>query len=112
MIVIWNSKLCDSFDQSNKLITHKTLRHNSNIAICSKHIIDQNNKQKIIDENDQTNERKIIAANIQNDQNIKQEIIDEKSIQNNWKTDQKTINKISYEKQDFIKGIKKQHQLI
>ncbi|KAG5324069.1 MOS1T transposase, partial [Pseudoatta argentina] len=106
LIVIWNSKLCDdSFDESNKLITHKTLRHNSNIAICSscKHIIHQNNKQKIIDENDQTNEKKIIAENIQNDQNIKQEIIDEKSIQNNWKTDQKTINKISYEKQNFIK---------
>ncbi|KYQ46919.1 Zinc finger protein 3 [Trachymyrmex zeteki] len=103
----WKCNLCDdSFDESNKLIVHKTLRHNSNISICSscEHIIDQNNKRKIINENDQTNERKIIIGkNIQNDQNIKQKIIDEKNIQSNRETDQKIIN--NYNKQDFTKDI-------
>ncbi|EGI68892.1 hypothetical protein G5I_02431 [Acromyrmex echinatior] len=89
-------------ERFESILPNNNLPSNDNIPMK---YLDINNKQKIIDENDQTNERKIIAANIQNDQNIKQEIIDEKSIQNNWKTDQKTINKISYEKQDFIKDM-------
>jgi len=80
----WRCNLCDnSFYKSNELVAHKKLRHSGNIIMCNncQYSIDQNNKQEIVNKN-QNNKQK--SENIHDNQICieTQKIINETNVQN------------------------------